>query len=172
MKKILITLGFLVCLTITKAENLLIYKGDTVDIEQLVSELNHLDRIIDTIKQYDGVVGGKMNLINTLNETNDNLVINLNQQNDNIKKAIKLIYVDDPTLEKEYIHRLIQEYYRQIGMWDVSSLVNQRVRVLVVINNKKKWMIGTYLGQLQGFAIIEQYTGVLRKGILKTILPK
>jgi hypothetical protein len=33
-------------------------------------------------------------------------------------------------------------------------------------------MIGTYLGQLQGYAIIEQYPGVLRKGILKTILPK
>jgi hypothetical protein len=172
MKKILIILGFLVCLTITKAENLLIYKGDTVDIEQLVSELDSVDKIVTTIKLNDGVVGGKMNLINTLNETNDNLVINLSQQNDNIKKAIKLIYVDDPILEKEYIHRLIQEYYRQIEMWDVSSFVGQKVGVLVVIKNKKKWMTGTYIGQLQGFAIIEQYPGVLRKGILKTILPK
>jgi hypothetical protein len=171
MKKLTTLLIVLAACLCMQAQNLLTYRGDTVDIEQLTGELDGISHIIDTATKYKGVTGGKWAVLDVLDATNDNITRSRDEQTDNVQTAIKLLLVDDAALENEYFTRLYIQYLTDNSMYDASTFIGSKVKALCVTGGGSKWLTGEYLGNLQGRAIIKEYKGVCRQCEIKTILP-
>jgi len=180
MKKLLITLLFVVSvLNINAQDSELSWNGDTLNVTELVSEINGMGQIVDTIAFYKDAKTGRSKIERTINETNNDLVYKVKNNkdlsgfSDNTILGVEWFQDETRYFEELYASYIIQEYYKKIGVWNVSGFIGQNVRAYCLTGAGKKFISSKYKGELpDGTAIVKQYKGVYRECDENTILPK
>jgi hypothetical protein len=146
MKKVKLLIAGIIAACTLQAQNVMNYKGLTVDFEQLTENLNGTGQILDTAQKYEGVAGAKLDFINFIDGLNPDL------STDNFVQAKRMLSVTNESIEKEMLARLSYQYTVDSGIWNSAGFIGEKIKAKTVSGN---WKTGIYQGEVNGKHVIQ-----------------